>query len=46
MFYIGGGLAAIDVIWCYYTTVENARIEEKRERTRESCERNGTVWQI
>ncbi|KAI0291138.1 hypothetical protein BC826DRAFT_1187026 [Russula brevipes] len=30
--YIGGGLAAIGAIWYYYATVENARIERKRER--------------
>ena len=30
--YIGGGLAAIGAIWYYYATVENARIEKRRER--------------
>ena len=30
--YIGGGLAAIGAVWYYYATVENARIEKKRER--------------
>lgn len=29
--YIGGGLVAIGAIWYYYATVENARIERKRE---------------
>jgi len=32
MLYIGGGLAAIGAIWYYYATVENARIEKRRER--------------
>ena len=32
MLYIGGGLAAMGAIWYYYATVENARIERKRER--------------
>jgi len=31
MLYIGGGLAAIGAIWYYYATVENARIEKRRE---------------
>lgn len=32
MLYIGGGLAAIGAIWYYYATVENARIEKRRDR--------------
>jgi len=31
--YIGGGLAAIGAIWYYYATMENARIEKRRERS-------------
>jgi hypothetical protein len=33
MLYIGGGLAAIGAIWYYYATMENARIEKRRERS-------------
>jgi hypothetical protein len=33
MLYIGGGLAAIGGIWYYYATMENARIEKRRERS-------------
>lgn len=32
MLYIGGGLAAIGAIWYYYASVENARIEKRRDR--------------
>ena len=32
MLYIGGGLAAIGAIWYYYATVENARLEKRRDR--------------
>jgi hypothetical protein len=31
MLYIGGGLAAIGAVWYYYATVENARLEKRRE---------------